>query len=235
MRQTYSPFTTRILVLGLLVAIYPAADAVGQYSASIQGTVTDESGSLVAGAKVLVSNDETHVRQQVMTSKEGFYNVSALPPGSYTVRVEFTGFAPVVYNNVQINAEITSGLNITLHPAKEQQQIVVTAQSSSLQTENGVLSATINSQEVQDLPQYGRDPYELLRLTPGVLGDSSRAANGNSNVLPNTAGPGGSAYSIFQTENMVQISSAGQRISDNNFLLDGVSANSLTWGGTRPW
>ncbi|MGH9407715.1 MAG: TonB-dependent receptor domain-containing protein, partial [Terriglobia bacterium] len=59
----------------------------------------------------------------------------------------------------------------------------------------------------------------------------SRAANGNSNLLPNTEGPGGSNASIFQTENMVQISSAGQRISDNNFLLDGVSANSLTWGG----
>ena len=232
MRQTHSPFTLRILVLGLLVGIYPAADAVGQYSASIQGTVIDESGALVAGAKVLVSNDETQVKQQVITSKEGFYNVSALPPGIYTVRVEFTGFAPAVYNNVRINAENTTGLNITLHPAKEQQQIVVTAQSSSLQTENGVLSGTINSQEVQELPQYGRDPYELLRLTPGVLGDSSRAANGNSNGLPNTAGPGGSNYSIFQTENMVQISSAGQRVSDNNFLLDGVSANSLTWGGT---
>lgn len=64
-----------------------------------------------------------------------------------------------------------------------------------------------------------------------MLGDASRQANGNSNLLPNTAGPGGSNFSIFKTENMIQISSAGQRVSDNNFLLDGVSANSLTWGG----
>jgi hypothetical protein len=232
MPEERSTSSFKVLVFALLLVLYSAANARGQYSASIQGTVTDMSGAMVAGATVIVSNDETHFKQQVSTSKEGFYSVTALPPGVYTIRVDFTGFAPAEYTNVQISAENTTGLNITLHPAVQQQQVTVTAQTTpSMQTENAVLSGTITSQEVQNLPQYGRDPYELLRLTPGVFGDSSRAANGNSNLLPNTAGPGGSNYSIFQTENMVQISSDGQRISDNNFLLDGVSANSLTWGG----
>ncbi|HEV2492060.1 MAG TPA: TonB-dependent receptor [Terriglobia bacterium] len=110
--------------------------------------------------------------------------------------------------------------------------VTVTGETApQIQTENANLTTTLTQQEIHALPQYGRDPYELVRLTPGVFGDSSRQANGNANLLPNTAGPGGSNASIFQTENMVQISANGQRISDNNFTLDGVSANSLTWGG----
>src|SRR5262249_61224915 len=80
------------------------------------------------------------------------------------------------------------------------------------------------------LPQVGRDPYELLRLTPGVFGDGARAGNGNAVNLPNTTGPGGSNNSIFQAENQVQISANGQRLSSNNFQIDGVSVNSFNWG-----
>ena len=217
---------------GVCLLCCSSPPALAQYNASIQGTVTDSSGAVIAGAAVSVINEETNAQQQVATSKEGFYSVTALPPGLYTVKAEFTGFSPATYNAVQVRAENATALNITLQPASQSAQLTVTVQSvPSLQTENAVLSGTVSSEEVTQLPQYGRDPYELARLTPGVFGDSSRAANGDSNLLPNTAGPGGSNFSIFQTENMVQITSDGQRISDNNFLLDGVSANSLTWGG----
>jgi Carboxypeptidase regulatory-like domain len=217
---------------GLLLTLLASLPAQAQYGAGIRGTVTDTSGAAVAGATVTVINDETNIKQQVTTSKDGTYSASALPPGLYTVTAEFSGFSPAVYTNVQVNAEATRGLNITLHPGTVKQQVTVTAQAvPALQTESATLSGALTSREITKLPKYGRDPYNLIRLTPGVLGDASRQGNGNSNLLPNTAGPGGSNSSIFQTENMVQISSAGQRISDNNFLLDGVSANSLTWGG----
>jgi hypothetical protein len=232
MRKNLSPTVLGVVLYGLLLVFYATPNAFAQYSARIQGTVTDASGAVVPGAKVTVTNEETNVKQQVTTSKEGFYSVTALPPGLYTVTAESTGFAPAPYTGVQISAESIRGLNLTLQPAAQKATVTVSAQSvPPMQTENAVLSGAITSQEITELPQYGRDPYELARLAPGVFGDSSRQANGNSSLLPNTAGPGGSNFSIFQTENMVQISSDGQRISDNNFLLDGVSANSLTWGG----
>src|SRR4029079_19349312 len=89
-------------------------------------------------------------------------------------------------------------------------------------------------QEVKRLPQAGRDPYELIRLTPGLFGDSARGGNGNSSGLPNAGGdtgPGGSNNSIFQAENQPQISAHGQRVTAHSFQIDGVSLNSLTHGG----
>ena len=72
---------------------------------------------------------------------------------------------------------------------------------------------------------------KLLRLSPGVFADSSRQGNGNSQGIPQQVGPGGSNSQIFQTENQVQAIADGQRVSANNFILDGVSVNSLEWGG----
>lgn len=81
------------------------------------------------------------------------------------------------------------------------------------------------------LPQVGRDPYELARLTPGIFGDGARGGNGGSSGFPNSTGPGGSNSSIFQTENQVPITANGQRVEANNFQIDGVSVNSQTNGG----
>jgi hypothetical protein len=220
-------------VLGAVLVLALAAGTTrAQYNASLEGTVTDSSGAGISGAAITVTNQATGISQQVKTSAEGFYRAGALPPGKYTVTASFSGFKTQSITDVNVSAESAKGVNITLQIGVEKEAVTVTAsESPALQTENATLSGTITNQEIQDLPQYGRDPYELVRLTPGVMGDGSRAGNGNSNLLPNTAGPGGSNTSIFQTENMVQISANGQRISDNNFMLDGVSANSLTWGG----
>jgi hypothetical protein len=101
-----------------------------------------------------------------------------------------------------------------------------------LQTGDANIQTTIDSQAIQRLPIAGADPYELLRTAPGITGDGARAGNGNANFLPNAAGPGGSNSGIFQTENQVQISADGQRTANNNYMIDGVSVNSLSHGGS---
>src|SRR5258708_39307313 len=68
-------------------------------------------------------------------------------------------------------------------------------------------------------------------MAPGVFGDNARQGNGNSFALPQQVGPGQSNNSIFQTENQVQIVANGQRVTANNYSLDGVSVNSLSNGG----
>jgi len=124
----------------------------------------------------------------------------------------------------RISIEISAG-SIT-------EAVTITAEAAEqLQTENANVSRAISTQKVRQLPQNGRDPYELVRLTPGVFGDAARGGNGNAVNLPNTTGPGGSNNSIFQTENQVPISANGQRLSANNFTIDGVSVNSFNWGG----
>src|SRR5689334_18572579 len=219
-------------VCGLLIAMLSAV-AHAQFKASIQGTVTDTAGALVAGANVTVTNKETGKSQQVVTSDQGFYRVGELPPGKYTVTVEGSGFKKQIVDDITLNAEAPLGVNVVIEPGQVTEAVTINAgeAATALQTENANIDRAITSREIQRLPQVGRDPYELARLAPGVFGAGARSSNGGASNLPNTSGPGGSSTSIFATENQVPISANGQRVSANSYQIDGVSVNSQTWGG----
>ena len=226
-----SSFSARAIICGLFLLL-PLVTARAQFKASIQGTVSDATGGLVPEATVTVTNKETNTKQTTTSSGEGFYRVSGLPPGTYVVVVEKTGFKKQIFENVSVSAETTEGLNIVLETGQVAETVTISdSTAQALGTENGEVSRALTTREIRELPQVGRDPYELARLTPGVFGDGSRASNGNAVNLPNTTGPGGSNNSIFQTENQVQISANGQRLSSNSFQIDGVSVNSFNWGG----
>jgi hypothetical protein len=215
-----------------LVVVSLGATARAQFRAGVQGTVTDTAGAVVTEATVTLKNNETNATKQATTSNEGFYRISELPPGVYTLTVEKAGFKKSTLESVTINAESVQGLDIVLTTGEVSETVTVTdTTASALQTEDANINKAVTTAEVRQLPQFGRDPYELTRLTPGVFGDAARGGTGGAINLPNTAGPGGSSRSIFQTENQVQISANGQRITSNNFQIDGTSVNSLTNGG----
>jgi hypothetical protein len=221
----------RILMCGLIL-LFVLGTAQAQFKAGIQGTVTDSSGGLVPEATVTLTNKETNQAQTTTANGDGFYHITGLPPGYYTLSAEKAGFKKQLFENVVVNAEATQGIDIVLTAGEVAETVTVTATTEqALETENGNVSRAITTQEIRQLPQVGRDPYELLRLTPGVFGDGARGSGGQAVNLPNTTGPGGSNNSIFQTENQVQISANGQRLSSNNFQIDGVSVNSFNWGG----
>ena len=220
----------KVLLVILLSLV--AVSAYAQFKASIQGTVTDPQGTAVPGAKVTVTNQSTGAVRETTTSDQGFYRVNELPPGSYTVTVEAGGFKQTISKDIVVEAEQPRGHDVVLQIGAVQESVTVSASSEGLQTENASTTSTISSQEILTLPQFGRDPYELVRLTPGVFGDASRQGNGNSFALPQQVGPGGSNSEIFQTENQVQISSNGQRVTANTYTLDGVSVDSLSNGGS---
>src|SRR5712664_664425 len=228
--MSLSRFSLRALLTLACVALFAAA-AHAQFKASIQGTVQDAKGGIVAGSKVTVTNQGTGAIRETTASDQGFYRINELPPGSYTVTVEAAGFKKTVSKNIVVQAEEPRGFDVTLQVGAVTESVTVTASAESLSTENANTGGTISTQEIQRLPQVGRDPYELLRLTPGVFGDGARQGNGNASVFPNNSGPGGSNASIFQVENQVQVSANGQRAASNNFTIDGVSVNSLGFGG----
>src|SRR6266851_9149335 len=217
-------------LLAILLSLC-AVSAYAQFKASIQGTVIDPQGNAVPGAKVTVTNQATNLSRDTVASGEGFYRVSELPPGTYTVTVEAPGFKQATSKGIVVEAEQPRGLDITLQVGAVNEQVTVTASAEALHTENANVGNTVSTDEITRLPEVGRDPYELLRLTPGVFGDGARQGNGNTSVLPNNSGPGGSNSSIFQVENQVQVSANGQRTASNNFTIDGVSVNSLGFGG----
>jgi len=168
----------------------------------------------------------------VTTSSEGFYRFSSLAPGLYTLTVEQSNFKKQVIEKLAVAAENVQGVDILLTAGGINETVTVSDDSAaSLETENGTVQRSITTEEIRKLPQTGRDPYELAKLAPGILAPGARGGNGNSVGFPNTTGPGGSNSSIVQSENQVPISASGQRLSQNNFQIDGISVSSLQHGG----
>lgn len=215
-----------------LAILFFSTDAFAQFKAALQGTVTDSAGAAVVGATVVLTNSETGKDVQTVTSGEGFYRFNGLAPGNYNVTVTLTNFKQKTIENYVLNAETVQGLDITLEAGGGiSETVTVTDEAQPLRTEDANIDNTVSRAEILRLPQVGRNPYELARLTPGIFGDGARGGGGLATGLPNSPGPGGSNSSIFQTENQVPISANGQRVSANNFQIDGVSVNSQTNGG----
>lgn len=220
------------LFAALVLLVLCSVPAFAQFGASLSGTILDPSEAAIQGAGVTITNLGTHQIQTATTNGTGYYSFSELPPGDYSVEVTAANFKKSDLTQVSLAAETPRNLNITLQPGGASETVTVSAdETSALQTADASIGSTIDSAQIQRLPINGGDPYELLRTAPGITGDGARAGNGEAVFLPNAAGPGGSNSGVFQTENGVQITADGQRQSDNNFMVDGVSVNSLTHGG----
>ncbi len=230
MQKGLTKFLGCLLCCMTILAFSTIANA--QFKAALQGTVTDSAGAAVVGATVVLTNAETNKEVQTVTSGEGFYRFNGLAPGNYKVAVTQTGFKQKTVEDYSVNAETVQGLDIALEAGGGiSETVTVTDEAQPLRTEDANIDNTISRAEILRLPQVGRNPYELARLTPGIFGDGARGGSGLATGLPNSPGPGGSNSSIFQTENQVPISANGQRVSANNFQIDGVSVNSQTNGG----
>ncbi len=211
-----------------------AVSTFAQYRAGIQGTVLDSQGDSINAATVTLTNKETNRTQTVTTDASGVYNFLSLAPGHYSLVAKAAGFKQKTLADVTVSAEQIQSVNITLEVGDVTQSVTVNGDTTPpIDTETGQISGTLSSTEVQNLPSLGRDPFQLLRLAPGVFGDAAHTNSGNSQNTPGSAGPGGTSAnsSIFSTENQVQINANGQRNTTNDYQIDGVEVNSLAWGG----
>jgi hypothetical protein len=213
-----------------------AGTAMAQYRAGLQGTVTDPTGAVVPGAAVTIVDKETNQTQKGTSDGGGTYTFNRLAPAPYTVTVEAKGFATKTIDNVNISGETMQALNIALEAEGGQQSITVTDTAPPINTASANIAGVITGQQLQVLPSSNRDPYQLLRLSPGALGDGSQQGGGGSYSLPGNGGIGGSSAagaqgSIFAVENRAQTQGNGVRTSGNSFQIDGSQVNSLAWGG----
>ncbi len=229
MKKLMAPVKFLCIALLLLAGLSASA----QFNASLSGTVLDPTQAIIPGATVTITNVDTQASKAATSGDAGTFQFTELPPGTYTVSVTAKGFQQNTVSNVLVAAETPRSLNVTMQIGQESQTFTVNAEMAPLlQSSDASIGTTIDSAEIDRLPIFGSDPYELLRTAPGISGDGARSGNGDAVFLPNGAGPGGSNSGIFQTENQVQISADGQRVADNNYMIDGVSVNSLTHGGS---
>jgi hypothetical protein len=217
--------------LALLILV--ALPAHAQFGSSLSGSVLDSTGAAIPNASVTLTNTATQQTKTSTTNVTGAFHFSELGSGQYTLVVSAAGFKKSDLTSVALEAESARDVTVKLQPGGDTESVTVNADEvPQIQTADASIGSTITSEEIQKLPTVGADPYELLRTAPGITGDGARAGNGNAVFLPNGGGPGGSNSGTFQTENGVQIVADGQRQSDNNFMIDGVSVNSLTYGGS---
>src|SRR5205814_9077854 len=158
-----------------LLLLFLPANLHGQAVSRINGTVVDEAGAAVPDAKVTVTNVDTNVSQTTTTTSAGTYLVIDLIPGTYTVKVEKTGFKSFSNKNVVVVGGATSTADATLVPGTVTETVEVIAPAVSLQTEEPEIGTTINETLTQDLPQLVsgqvRQIDNFIFLTPGVTGN----------------------------------------------------------------
>ena len=206
-----------------------------QYRGAIQGVVTDPSGAVIPGARLTLTNPATNQTQTATSNGAGVYNFNALPPGSFTLKAEHPGFSTKTYSNVHIIPEQTNSFNVQLAISATQQTVTVNAaQTPLLDAENPTIGTTISSNQIQHMPTFGRDVFQLSQLAPGTISDMSQGAGGGTFALPGTQGPGGSSNNsgVFQTENGPQALANGNQYENNSIEIDGISTASAVWGGT---
>jgi Carboxypeptidase regulatory-like domain/TonB dependent receptor len=222
--------------LGMLVCMTVVlCSAQAQYRASIQGVVTDSQGAAVSGATVTLKNLETNQTLTATTDDNGIYNFNALPSSKYSLTVEKAGFKKKVLENVGVIAEQANALNIQIEVGQVTESVTVNGDSTPLiDTETANLSGTVTAAQIQHMPSFGRDVFQLVQLAPGVFGDGAQGNGGGSQNLPGTQGPGGTGGNtgIFATENGPQALAAGQQYENNGITIDGISVTSAVWGGT---
>jgi len=215
------------------VMFTPAAQA--QYRGSLRGTVSDPQGAVVPDATVTLVNKDTNNTMVAISDDNGIYTFNALPPAPYRLTVDHPGFKKQVLENVKIIPEQLNSLNLQLVVGEVDQTVTVSSTTEALDTETATISGTISSNQIQHMPSFNRDVFQLAQLTPGVFGDASQQGGGGAYSLPGTQGPGGTgggSGGIFQTENGPQVNTAGGQYQTNGISVDGISTVSAVWGGT---
>jgi Carboxypeptidase regulatory-like domain len=222
---------TFVFAFGLFLL---ATAAHAQYRASIQGIVTDPQGEAVVGATVTLTNEETGQKYTTSSGEGGVYNFNGLPPSKFTITVEKQGFKSKTIKSFGVIAEQSNGVAVQLEIGQVSDTVTVSGDEVPLiDTETANLQGTVNSREIQNLPSFGRDPFQLLQLAPGAFGDGAQGAGGGTQNLPSTTiGGTGGVDGVFKIENGGQITANGARTGENNYQIDGVGTTSVTWGGT---
>ncbi len=211
----------------LLAALLCAATASGQVAGSgtVQGTVTDPTGAVVVNATVTATNVETGVETSRNTTDAGFFVLTPLQPGEYTVTVKAEGFQTLTQQRVEVIALGTVGLNPKLQLGTANQSIVVTDAPPVLHTDDATMGATMENQLYAALPLamngVPRDPTQFIALVPGVNGAVTQAAGPTY-----AAFNGGQTYHNEVYLEGMPLTSAGTQ-GDTRYLAFAVSVDAV--------
>lgn len=180
---------------------------------SISGTVHDQTGAVVSGARITVVNTLTNERRSATTNEVGYYSFPLMPPGIYSVEAERAGFKRFIRENIKLDVALAATIDIMLDVGQNTEQVTVTSEAPLLEENTSSLGHLMENRRITDLPTNGRNSYGFAVLVPGV-----RASRGYGQV----------ALSMFSDQ---FISVNGSRPNQSTYLLDGGANSNSAFNG----
>lgn len=180
-------------------------------TSTLNGTIKDPQGAVVAGSQVVITNAATGASRQATTGSDGSFSITDLTPGDYSVRVTASGFATIEYKEIRLDVGRAFTLDVTLQVAKASEVVEVTAGALAVNTTQSEVQGLIEGATMETLPLNGRNFLDLAFLIPG-----NRPAPRFDPTKTNT----------------VEVSSAGAYGRGGNIIVDGADNNDEVVGGT---
>src|SRR6266849_6336556 len=203
-------FFMRAFLLVVLSAAF-GSNMFAQTTASIKGTVSDASGAVIAGAKIVVKNSALGIERDIASNSEGYYEVPALPPGSYSIEVRVQGFQHALAKGVTLEVSQNAVQNFSLQIASSDSIITVESTQAIIESTTMSVGQVIHQKVVQEIPLNGRHFVDLALLIPGTVTPPQ-----NGFLTAPLRGQGSFAFNT-----------AGNREDAINFMINGINLNDM--------
>ena len=195
------------VVITILVNLYPQVALAQLYSGALTGVVTDPSGGVVAGAKVVLTDLDKGFTYNATTDGTGRYVLRGLPPSHYKLDVTAAGFGPAQREKLTLDVNQSANIDLTLQVGQTTTSVQITAETPLLSTQDSVTGQELNRVFINNLPLVNRAVFDLAYLTPGIT--EAAGSSFGSNRSPN---------------NFI---SNGGRNATADILLDGVTTTNF--------
>jgi len=196
-----------LLICVTLLFCLPALSSAQTVTGTLQGTVSDSKGAVIAGADVVIRNLETGQERNLKTGSEGTYLAAFLPLGRYTVTASNAGFNKVAQENIEVTLNQTIVVNFTLNPSSVTEAVVVTSDAAPINTTNSEIKGSLNAQEILEKPTFNQGSFLTLADTftgfqeNPTSGQNNPTASSGSSINFNGTGTRGATFQINGVNN----------------------------------
>lgn len=199
-----------------LLALIFASLAFGQEErATITGTVTDTQKASIPDATITLRNVATNVLAHTSTNSAGLYFITSIPPGTYELTIEKSGFRAVKIQNIPLTTGLAATENAVLEVGSVKQAVEVSAAAVQIEAQSSDMNSVLTTRAVADLPILGRDPLSFSAVVPGVIPTQGQQSSNNPGVIGRIT--------------TSQIS--GGLAQQNGVLIDGAESRGTTESG----
>ncbi len=212
------------LLIAIFLIVYPLARA--GTTGSLTGTITDQTGSVIPGAKLTVTNTAQGIQRMGLSDSKGSYTFPSLPVGQYRLHVEAAGFKPASRTTLNIDLDSALQVDMTLELAEKIEEVIVTESPLHVETAGTQVGEVVTGRSMTAVALNGRSFTDLLALQPGIVPTSTQQ--------PDSIVMAGVTVAIAPSGglNPGNQSISGQREDANGFMVNGGDVKELMNGGT---